>query len=391
MRGGDGIKLGVQSPPIKLTPKVEPVQLATLDGSLHLHRKSLASQFLGKVFASAPGVSKNAITGDSPNACVLSILLDTGNLLYDIISEKLQQKLNLEIVAEDILHVKCANNQVMSVLGRTKNRMYLQVKRNGLCYAFRPLVVKHLIHPVNLSSAFCARHNAVLHFRDKMLKFPRETVKLKFPHKTINVQSLDDKETDAGDKQIGIPTVDYNVTETSAKTHFTGNNSHSEEVSLATEPLNVSTVPHSRPIKAVRQDGGIIVNNVTTVDTSTDKQIPSLPRIPHSEPISPSLPHTSQLVSNSPTTAVKSQLGVNIMKENALEQPACQVAGQSVQVLPRPHTGRRPPAGSGEDVSQPGSHHPPPKSPVLSPSGQGKELLKVYNKKKDLVESTNTI
>ena len=145
-----------------------------MDGDLKLHRKALGSQFFGKIFSEPPKSE-----ADVDQASVLPIILDTGNGLYDVISEKLQKSMGLQVTPESITHVRCANNQLLSVVGRVATRMYLQIKKKGKFYALRPLVVRNLAHPVNLSSAFCSRHSAILHFREKLLKFPGESVKLR--------------------------------------------------------------------------------------------------------------------------------------------------------------------------------------------------------------------
>ena len=97
-----------------------------MDGDLKLHRKALGSQFFGKIFSEPPKSE-----ADVDQASVLPIILDTGNGLYDVISEKLQESMGLQVTPESITHVRCANNQLLSVVGRVATRMYLQIKKKN--------------------------------------------------------------------------------------------------------------------------------------------------------------------------------------------------------------------------------------------------------------------
>ena len=182
-------KSDITTPPVQET--TSHAHISTLDGELSNHRRSLGSQFVGKVHLK-PESAKSAVVVSKgvPQSLVLTILVDTGNGLYDCVSEELQKRFNLSIVQEDIKTVKCANNERMAVLGRSKERLYVQLCPKSKSYAFRPLIVRNLTHPVNLSSAFCARHNAVLHFRKRVLQFPTESVTLLKPGPIKNVSSL---------------------------------------------------------------------------------------------------------------------------------------------------------------------------------------------------------
>ena len=97
---------------------------------------------------------------------LLKVLIDSGNLFADLISEKLAKTLNLQIYGSQ-KNVGTASTQgSVTVLGRTKPfRLYLEGIQDHVLV--HPYVVRDLAHPLNLGQAFLRLNSADMTFRSE--------------------------------------------------------------------------------------------------------------------------------------------------------------------------------------------------------------------------------
>ena len=171
-----------------VTRDYDPVVLAALDDVLRRRRTSMMSMIPGKVGRCLDYVSSSSVhsvshyKNASPNketGQYTRVLVDSGNLVFDCISKKMADKLGLKVKPlPKLKQAKAANKSTMPILGVSQNDIYVQFREGGRRYKFQPLIVAGLSHDVNLSSAFLARHNCVLHCRSRLLKFPQENIPL---------------------------------------------------------------------------------------------------------------------------------------------------------------------------------------------------------------------
>lgn len=126
---------------------------------------------------------------------LVKILIDSGNLCNDLISEKLAKCLNLKIDSSIQKNVgtACSNSKVHMV-GKTKPIIiYLE----GLKYPviIEPWVIKDLAHPINLGEKFLRRYNANLQFTSDgiRLKIKNHSVDLKSPSFNLTENSVDSR------------------------------------------------------------------------------------------------------------------------------------------------------------------------------------------------------
>ena len=126
---------------------------------------------------------------------LVKILIDSGNLCNDLISEKLAKCLNLKIDKSIQRNVgtACSNGKVQMV-GRTQPIcIYLE----GLKYPviIEPWVIRDLAHPVNLGEKFLRRYNANLQFMSNCirLKIKNHSVDLRVPSFKLTENSVDSR------------------------------------------------------------------------------------------------------------------------------------------------------------------------------------------------------
>ena len=97
-------------------------------------------------------------------AVLIKILIDSGNLCSDLISETSAKQLNLEVdVSERKMVGMASRTGKVEILGRAKPfEIYLEgVKFHVI---IEPLVVKDLAHPMNLGKKFLRRYKATIKF-----------------------------------------------------------------------------------------------------------------------------------------------------------------------------------------------------------------------------------
>ena len=126
---------------------------------------------------------------------LVKILIDSGNLCNDLISEDLAKTLNLKIdkSVQRNVGTACSNGKVRMV-GRTKPIvLYLE----GLKYPviINPWVIKDLAHPINLGEKFLRRYNANLQFTADCtrLKIKTHSIDLKTPNFNLAENSVDSR------------------------------------------------------------------------------------------------------------------------------------------------------------------------------------------------------
>ena len=113
-----------------------------------------------------------------PKLIKTKILIDSGNLLHDSISESCAKSLSANIKPISLTSCKAANKTQMMILGIVAEPLIVKFNPDGGLYSFTPLVIRGLSHPVNLSSNFGSKHDAILHFSSRTLLFPNERVLL---------------------------------------------------------------------------------------------------------------------------------------------------------------------------------------------------------------------
>jgi len=103
-------------------------------------------------------------------AVIIKILIDSGNLCSDLISEKLAKQLDLHINETEKRTVgTAAKDGKIQILGRAKPMLiYLE----GLKYPviIDPLIVRDLAHPMNLGQHFLRRNQANIQFNPEYIR-----------------------------------------------------------------------------------------------------------------------------------------------------------------------------------------------------------------------------
>merc|ERR1712237_25265 len=70
------------------------------------------------------------------------VLVDSGNLVFDAVSQKMADQLGLKIKPlPKLRQAKAANRSTMPILGVSRDDIYVQFKEGGKCYKFQPLIV----------------------------------------------------------------------------------------------------------------------------------------------------------------------------------------------------------------------------------------------------------
>ena len=132
---------------------------------------------------------------------ILKILIDSGNLYGDLISEELARLLKLQIVGHEKIVGTAAQDGKVTVLGRTKPfRLYLEgIKESVL---IQPHVVRALAHPINLGQAFLRRNLADMSFKPEgvTLKLKNDYSPLEPSTSFLNRSSIDTRITDVLNK-----------------------------------------------------------------------------------------------------------------------------------------------------------------------------------------------
>ena len=92
------------------------------------------------------------------------VLIDSGNMFGDLISEELAMLLSLRITGQPKTVGTASSNGSVSILGKTKPfKLYLEGISDAV--TIHPYVVKDLAHPINLGQNFLRTHNADMNFR----------------------------------------------------------------------------------------------------------------------------------------------------------------------------------------------------------------------------------
>ena len=127
---------------------------------------------------------------------LVKILIDSGNLCNDLISEELAKCLNIKIdksVTRDV-GTACANSKVKMV-GKVAKPLVIYLE--GLKYPvmIKPWVIKDLAHPINLGERFLRRYNANLQFTADCirLKIKNHGIDLKTPSFNLTENSVDSR------------------------------------------------------------------------------------------------------------------------------------------------------------------------------------------------------
>ena len=120
------------------------------------------------------------------------VLVDSGNLYGDLISEELAKKMNLKIYGPKRKVGVAKGNVHIEILGTVRPfHMYIE----GLKHPVRvcPDVARGLVHPINLGQAMLRAHDADLQFRlkDIQLKVKGQSVPLHPPNLSMTRSSLD--------------------------------------------------------------------------------------------------------------------------------------------------------------------------------------------------------
>ena len=126
---------------------------------------------------------------------LVKVLIDSGNLCSDLISEKLAKDLNLKIdkSVQRNVGTACSNGKVKMIGTVKPMAVYLE----GLKYPviINPWVIKDLAHPINLGEKFLRRYNANLQFMSDCirLRIKNQTVDLKTPSFNLAENSVDSR------------------------------------------------------------------------------------------------------------------------------------------------------------------------------------------------------
>ena len=120
------------------------------------------------------------------------VLVDSGNLYGDLISEELAKKMNLKIYGPKRKVGVAKGNVHIEILGTVRPfHMYIE----GLKHPVRvcPDVARGLVHPINLGQAMLRAHDADLQFRlkDIQLKVKGQSVPLHPPNLSMTRSSVD--------------------------------------------------------------------------------------------------------------------------------------------------------------------------------------------------------
>ena len=127
------------------------------------------------------------------NRSILSkVLIDSGNLFGDLISEEFATLLKLKLHGTERSVGTAAANGCVTILGKTAPvKLYLE----GISEAvtIHPYVVRKLAHPINLGQAFLRRHQADMSFREKgiQLRIKNSTAMLTTANTSLTRATID--------------------------------------------------------------------------------------------------------------------------------------------------------------------------------------------------------
>ena len=123
---------------------------------------------------------------------LVNILIDSGNLFSDLISEKLAKQLKLPINGSPRTVGTASTNGRVTIIGRTKPfSLYLEGINDPI--QIHPYVVKDLAHNINLGQAFLRRYGADMTFRPDgiQLRLKGSSTMLKSSSASITRRSID--------------------------------------------------------------------------------------------------------------------------------------------------------------------------------------------------------
>lgn len=129
------------------------------------------------------------------------VIIDSGNLYNDLISEELCKKLNLKIIGKSKQVGTASSTGTVLILGQVQPfKIYLENMKHPVLV--RPSVVRNLAHPVNLGERFLREHGADMNFRINgiQLKIKGSTVDLEAEEVNLVKPSIDKRIQDIIDK-----------------------------------------------------------------------------------------------------------------------------------------------------------------------------------------------
>ena len=120
------------------------------------------------------------------------MLIDSGNLFSDLISEKLAKQLKLPITGSPRTVGTASSNGNVTIIGRTKP-FGLYIEGINEAIQIHPFVVKDLAHNINLGQDFLRRYGADMTFRPDgiQLRLKGSSTMLKSSSASITRRSID--------------------------------------------------------------------------------------------------------------------------------------------------------------------------------------------------------
>ena len=128
-------------------------------------------------------------------AVLIKILIDSGNLCSDLISESLAKQLDLKVDTSERKMVGTASsNGKVEIVGRAKP-MLIYFENLKFPVVISPLVVKDLAHPINLGERFLRRYKATIQFSENFtrLGIGNHSVELKPPGFNLTEPTVDSR------------------------------------------------------------------------------------------------------------------------------------------------------------------------------------------------------
>ena len=124
-------------------------------------------------------------------------LVDSGNSAGSCISAAFADKLGLtnqDIDNCDIMIGTAKKGSSLTCLGQTKEEISLTFAGTNFSFKFRPMIIKELASPVNLSIDFLEDNNIDQLHSEKSIRVKNKLIKMIPRHKVTGVQQLDEKD-----------------------------------------------------------------------------------------------------------------------------------------------------------------------------------------------------